>query len=337
MIPPSARHRTPTLSVVVPNYNHSRYLKAALEGHLEQSTPPCEIIVVDDGSTDDSCAIVEDVAARHPSVRLIRLGRNGGVNAAINRGLREARGDFVSVSAVDDLVSRDFAARSLQILAEHPTAGVCFSDPAETIADSGVVQALPLRLRDRPSLIRSTELEQLLKHSWFSFPGHAVLYRRDALLAAGGFDEALRWYADWFATCLLAFRHGACYVPEVLAVFRVSPGSYHARGLRLKSVQRDLVGRVVDLLHSPECGDVAGSFRRSALVPELRMRVLVWLMASPRHRGYLTPRLAARLLVRGAWWWLRPWAPGWVRPAARRVAFGWARLATGGPRAGNRR
>jgi len=333
----SRRGSMPTLSIVVPNYNHGRYLKAALEAHLEQSEPPGEVIVVDDASTDDSRVIVEDIAARHAAVRLIRMERNGGVNAAINRGLREARGDFVCFSAADDLVSGDFATRSLAILAEHPTVGICFSDPAETVGDSGVVQPLPLHLRDRPSLILPADLERLLKHSWFSFPGHAVLYRRDALLAIGGFDEALRWYADWFATCVLAFRHGACYVPEVLAVFRVSPDSYHARGVRLKAVQRDLVFRILDLLQSADCRDVAPSFRKSALVPELRARVLVWLMSSSRHRGYVTPRLAARLLVRGLWWWLRSRVPGWVRPAARRLSFGWARLASGGLRAGRYR
>jgi glycosyltransferase involved in cell wall biosynthesis len=299
-----------------------------------QSSAPCEVIVVDDASTDDSHAIVEDVAARHAAVRLIRLERNGGVNAAMNRGLRDARGDFVCFSAADDLVSPDFAARSLAILAEHPTAGVCFSDPAEMVGDSGVVQPLPLYLRDRPSLIVPAELERLLKHSWFGFPGHAVLYRRDALLAIGGFYEELQWYADWFATCMLAFRHGACYVPEVLAVFRVSPESYHARGLRVTAVQRALIFRILDLLQSAERRDIAPAFRRSALMPELRARVLVWLMSSPRHRGYLTPRLAARLLVRGIWWWLRSRVPGWVRPAARRLSFGWARVASGRLRAG---
>ena len=86
----------PELSVVVPNYNHARYLESALRAHLEQTRPPLEVIVVDDASTDDSVAIVERLARDHPRLRLIRLAKNGGVNAAINRGLREARGDYVS-------------------------------------------------------------------------------------------------------------------------------------------------------------------------------------------------------------------------------------------------
>jgi len=129
----------PTLSVVVPNYNHARYLEAALGAHLDQSAPPLEIIVVDDASTDDSSAVVKRVASKHPSVRLLRLGRNGGVIAAMNRGLLEARGDYVCFSAADDLVAQDFAAQSLEVLARHPTAGFCFSDPAVMLGDSGEI------------------------------------------------------------------------------------------------------------------------------------------------------------------------------------------------------
>lgn len=322
--------RLPTLSVVMPNYNHARYLEAALGAHLDQSASPLEIIVVDDASTDDSCAVIERVAAKHPSVRLLRLARNGGVIAAMNRGLGEARGDYVCFSAADDLVAQDFAAESLELLAQYPAAGFCFSDPAEMLGDSGVVQRLPLFLSDLPCMLSPNEIERLLKHDYFSFPGHAILYRRSALLELGGFLEELHWYADWFANCVLAFRHGACYVPQVLAFFRVSPDSYSARGLRATGVQRDLLYRMVALLASDAFCDVVRQFRSSALVPEIRARVLVWLLASPRHRGYVTPRLVIRLFVRGVWWVLKPYMPHRVRPAARRLARRWSQLSAFG-------
>jgi hypothetical protein len=92
--------------------------------------------------------------------------------------------------------------------------------------------------------------------------------------------------------------------------------------------------RVLDLLESSAFRDVARSFRVSALVPECHARVLLWLLASPRHRSYLTPRLIARLLVRLAvrvpWWVLKPYAPAWVRPAARRLARRWAQCSAFG-------
>jgi glycosyltransferase involved in cell wall biosynthesis len=317
--------RLPTLSVVMPNYNHARYLETALRAHLEQTVPPLEILVVDDGSTDDSCAVVERVAACHPSVRLVRLTRNYGVVAAMNRGLGEARGDYICFSAADDVVTRAFVERTLQCLALYPTSGLGFSDPAELVGGSGMVYRLPLLLSERPCMLSSTDIERSLKRSYFSFPGHAVVYRRAPLVALGGFIEELHWYADWFASCVLAFRHGACYVPEVLAFFRVSPDSYSARGLRRKDVQRQLVYRVLDLLESSAFRDVARQFRASALLPEFRGRVLLWLLASPRYRSYLTARLVVRLAVRGLWSVLKPRVPGWVRPAARHLARQWAR------------
>ena len=309
--------RLPTFSVVVPNYNHAHYLEAALQAHLTQKEPPLEIIVVDDASTDDSCSVIERVAAQHPSVRLVRLPRNGGVNAAINRGLQETRGDYVCFSAADDLVAKDFAARSLEILARYPSEGFCFSDPAELQADSGIVRRFPLYLSDRPCMLPPRDVERLLAHNYFSFSSNTILYRREAIVAAGGFVEDLRWYADWFANYVLAFRHGVCYVPEVLAYFRVSEGSYSAQGVRQAAVQRDLLYRMLDLLKEDSFRDVAGCFRRAAIVPEVRVRALLWLIASSRHRGYLGSRLCIRLLFNGIWLALLPYMPVVVRRMAR--------------------
>jgi glycosyltransferase involved in cell wall biosynthesis len=314
----------PTYSVVMPNFNHARYLEAALEAHLAQTVPPLEIIVVDDASTDESVAIVERMAVEHSRLRLIRLARNGGVNAAINRGLREARGDYVCVSAADDLVAASFAARSLEMLARHPTAAFCSCDPAILVADTGTVQPIPLCLSDRPCLLAPDDVARLLTHNLVSFPSNTSLYRRSALLAIGGFIEDLEWWADGFAYYVLALRYGACYVPEVLGWFRLLPDSYSARGSRDPRAQREVLYRTLDLLQTPAFQDVAHLFRASAIVTPGRLRVLAWLLASPRHRGYLTPRLAARLLFREVWSAVRPYAPDWFlwtgRRAARRLA-----------------
>jgi glycosyltransferase involved in cell wall biosynthesis len=318
--------RLPTLSVVVPNYNHGRYLEGALLRHVGQTVPPLEVIVIDDASTDDSCAIAERVAARHATVRLVRLPRNVGVNAASNRGLDEARGECICFSAADDVVRPEFASRSLGLLARHPEAAFCFSDAAETAGDSGVVEPLPLRLSEAATFLSPQRIEQLLRRNFFAFPGHTVTYRRDAIRSLGGFDEPLRWHADWFANCVLAFRHGACYVPEVLAVFRVSPQSYWQHGVRQASLQRATVQRFLELLDSPAYRDVRPAFRRSALLPELRARTLWWLLASRRDRRYLTARLGLRLTVRGAWWAVKPYMPKPVRPALRWAARRWAQL-----------
>jgi glycosyltransferase involved in cell wall biosynthesis len=310
----------PTYSVVIPNYNHGHYLESALEGHLTQRVPPREIIVVDDASTDESCTLVERASDKHSHVRLIRFQRNSGVNTAINRGLREACGDYVCVSAADDVMTPSFAAKSLELLSQYPTAGFCFSDRAQLLGDSGIVKRLPLFLSDRPCRFSPEAIARLLKINFFSFASNTILYRRDALSAIGGFNEDLRWYADWFADYVMAFRHGACYVPEVLAIYRVLPGSYSAHGVRQSETQRELIYRILDALASNPWQDVARSFRSGALMPEMSVRVLMWLLVSPRHRGYVTPRLAGRLLFGSLWSVLMPLMPDWLHQSVRWLA-----------------
>jgi glycosyltransferase involved in cell wall biosynthesis len=304
----------------MPNYNHGRYLRAALQAHLDQSQPPVEIIVVDDGSTDDSLSLVQEVAAAHPRVRPIALPVNGGVNAAMNRGLREACGDFVCFCAADDLVTKEFAARSVEVLARFPEAAFCFSDLAVMRGDSGAMEPYPFFLSDAPCMLGPADLTWLLKRHFFIFPSNTMVYRKERLLALGGFRAELAWLADWFANYVLAFRHGACYVPEVLGSFRRSEDSYSARGTRDPLAQRARFFLVLDLLASETFRDVARPFRTCGVVPELRMRMLVWLLSSPGHRRYLTPRLAARLLLRPLRAIMSPYVPARLRRAARRLA-----------------
>ena len=81
-----------TLSVILPNYNHAKFVGCALMALVAQERAPDEIIVIDDGSTDDSVAVIERLAAGAPTIRLLRNDRNIGVITTLQRGLREARG-----------------------------------------------------------------------------------------------------------------------------------------------------------------------------------------------------------------------------------------------------
>lgn len=307
----------PAVSVLMQNYNHGKYLAKAIQAHLQQTVRPLEIIVVDDCSTDDSRVVIENIALHHTCVRPIYHSVNRGVVSAMNTGLAEAKGEYVCFSAADDLVAPEFLARSLEILTKHPEAGFCFSDPAELLGDTGSTRAFPLFLSERPCYFSPQDFERLLAYNFFSFSSNAVVYRRDILVQTGGFREDLRWYTDWFLNFVLAFRHGACYVPRVLSFFRVLNNSYSTQGRRQSTTQRELLYRVLDLLETSEYRDVAPCFRRAGIVTDMRTRSLLWLLASPQHRSYLTLRLCLRLLFSGLWTVARPSTPVWLRQLAR--------------------
>ncbi|HVU25339.1 MAG TPA: glycosyltransferase family A protein [Opitutus sp.] len=126
---------TPLVSILIPSFNAGAWLHATLESALAQTWPRCEIIVVDDGSTDDSPAIARNFAAR--GVRLLTQ-RNAGQSAAFNLAMREARGDFLEFLDADDLLAPDKIERQVRLLAQHPPDTICAgawarfrSDPAE--------------------------------------------------------------------------------------------------------------------------------------------------------------------------------------------------------------
>lgn len=109
------------ISVVVPLYNHERYIEETLRSVLAQTVPAHEIIVVDDGSTDHSAALVQGMCDRHPEIRLWSK-ENGGAHSAINAGIRHATGDLIAVLNSDDVYGPGRFAAMLRALDRTPAA-----------------------------------------------------------------------------------------------------------------------------------------------------------------------------------------------------------------------
>src|SRR5260370_35423731 len=123
----------PRMSVVIPNYNHGHLIEDALAAISRQTMPPAEVVVIDDGSTDDSVARLQSLAPRMPWLRIHRHGVNRGVNAACNTGLSLVSGDFVLFSAADDRLDGKTLARASAAPPAFPTPGTTFSgQPART-------------------------------------------------------------------------------------------------------------------------------------------------------------------------------------------------------------
>lgn len=246
------------LSVVVPNYNHAGLLPRALDALLAQGVRPREILVVDDASTDGSRAVIEGYARRHDLIRPVWAERNGGVAAALNRGTALAAGRWVLHAAADDYVLPGFFEKAFAVLGRHPAAGLCRADDSYRVGDGPVVPN-PAGWGDGPGYLTPDEVADRLRHT---IPGHAAIVRRDALLRVGGIRPALRWYADWFANLAVAFRDGACHVPEPLAVRVLLPGNYSA-GAKDGPEHVAVLAEALRLLTSPEFADVAPRFRRN--------------------------------------------------------------------------
>ncbi|HXN45445.1 MAG TPA: glycosyltransferase [Bryobacteraceae bacterium] len=120
MIKPSADGLT--VSVLVANFNYGRFLGAAIESVLAQSRPVQEILVCDDGSTDDSCTVAERYAARHDRVKLLRK-TNGGQGSAFNTAFAASSGQIVCLLDSDDVLAEHKVARVVDVFAAMPEVG----------------------------------------------------------------------------------------------------------------------------------------------------------------------------------------------------------------------
>lgn len=293
-----------TVSVIIPNYNHAHFLKNAVHAYLEQTYQPLEIIIVDDGSQDNSVDIIKDMAGRHSLIRHIQLETNLGVNEAIMKGLRAARGEYVVFTAADDTVEKTFLEKSINILKQHPHAGFSFCDPSVLVSAENKSYHYPLLLSEKPTYLSPNLLLIILKRYLFTFPSNSAVFNRELLIKSGGFITTLGLGADWFACFVCAFRHGVCYIPEPLTLATVRSDSLSAQGLHDGAQQQKTFFKILDLLNSTSA-DVMLYFKNSAVVYECSWRAFFWLLSSPRYYSYFSFLLVKRLMIRGAWNYLR--------------------------------
>lgn len=212
-----------TLSVVLPNYNHAKLIGRALQALTAQEHVPDEIIVVDDGSTDDSVHVIEAFSANAPAVTLLRNDQNIGVIPTLERGLRATRGTYVYFAAADDFVLPGFFETALQRLEANPDLGLFCG---EAILTDGLTNE-PLGVRPavwprmNPGRVDPTRARRLLETSdnWI-LTGSSV-FRRESVLWAGGFDSKLGPFADGMLGRKLALKFGFFFEPKPVATWMV--------------------------------------------------------------------------------------------------------------------
>jgi glycosyltransferase involved in cell wall biosynthesis len=195
------------VSVVVPTYNSAHYVTQAVDSVLAQRRDDVEVLVIDDGSTDDTA----DVMARYgAAVRYIRQ-ENAGVAAARNHGIAESRGRYVAFLDADDTWLPRKLDLQLDVMRGRPGTSACFS--AFTVVDSNLT---PIRI----SRSATSTLEDLLLRGNVVGSICTVICDRSLLELTGGFDLALSQCADWDMWVRLATKTDFLYVDEPLVTYR---------------------------------------------------------------------------------------------------------------------
>jgi glycosyltransferase involved in cell wall biosynthesis len=242
----------PTISVVIPTFNSGSVVTQAVESALGQTSQPHEIIVVDDGSTDDTQSELRQFQQRIVSLRQ----QNAGVAAARNAGIARATGDFVAFLDADDVWHPKKLAFQIQSLQDHrPALGAVGTDtfdwPRVTMPEIAVVApASTIECIDWDSLV----VKNCLTTS-------SMLVRRDVLRKAGTFDTALQGPEDYDLWLRVAEIANVGVLPMPLTGYRNAEGSLSKHA---EKMEEGMI-RILDKLDRRDAWKGRWLLRRSAL------------------------------------------------------------------------
>lgn len=207
----------PLVSVIVPSYNHSSYLRTCIESILNQSYTNIELIVIDDGSSDDSFDILCDLNYTH-QFRLVKQ-ENRGLAATLNRGISEfATGKYISICASDDYWHADKIAKLVNFMQQNPSIPMCFSKTTFVDENGNSLDAITKSINK--NMRGGRIFKEILTQRFHFLPG---IVRADIYAEFGLYNEKI-WTEDYYLNLKVANKYEIGFIDEYLNFYRYPTG-----------------------------------------------------------------------------------------------------------------
>ena len=245
MQPNTSMELTPKVSIVIPVYNGSNYMREAIDSALNQTYQPVEVIVVNDGSRDDGKS--EQVALSYGNrIRYIPK-ENGGVATALNRGLQEMTGDYFTWLSHDDVLSLDKTQKQIELLQREKNPDLIVYSDFEVIDGQSRVIA-NFKYKEKP-----VTGKEPIGFKYALLPYNPVFFctmlvPKNCFDDLGGFDVHLRTTQDYEMCLRLAGKYRFIYMPDKTAMNRVHPEQVTFTNQKQVEETDQLMVRMLDLL-----------------------------------------------------------------------------------------
>ncbi len=224
---------TPRVSVLMGAYDNGSTLAAAMRSILDQTVADLELIVLDDGSTDDSRAVAEAVAATDPRVRVIGMDSNVGIARSLNAGIDAARAPVIAIQDADDFSAPDRLERQLALLDARPDVAVVGSRMHE-VGPAGEP------LAPRTTFAAGDVNGVLLRFN--PVPNTSAAFRRDVVLGLGGYDPRYRYAMELDLWLRVADRWTVHAIDAPLSTRRMTGVNVAARKDREQMAEVVVIG-----------------------------------------------------------------------------------------------
>lgn len=231
---------SPKVSVIIPTYNCASMIAQCLDSVLNQTFKDFEVIVIDDGSTDDTERVIAPYKNRITYIRQV----NQGAAAARNRGIKEARGDYIAFLDSDDLWFPDKLEKQILFLAQHPEYDMICGNGV--FFGGGEKDGQPVITRKRVATIKKEGLT--LKNIYLKgliYPS-TMLVKKSVLDDIGGFDSNIPVCGDRYLSLCFLLKHKAAFIDEALVKRRLHPGNISKRTERTQLQMIKTTEKLID-------------------------------------------------------------------------------------------
>lgn len=218
------------VSVIIPNYNHGRYLPERIESVLNQTFRDIEIIILDDSSTDNSKEIIEYYVKTFPEIISIYNNSNSGSPFnQWNKGAERASGEFIWIAESDDYAEPSFIERCVTILSENPNIGLAYCDSliideeksSRRLASADKVRFHKTRWMSDYINDGRDEIKKYLSLENTIYNASSVIFRKSKYLEAGMASQSMKYCGDWLMYIRVLLISDIAYINEPLNNFRI--------------------------------------------------------------------------------------------------------------------
>lgn len=208
------------ISVIIPLYNKEQSIERTIESVLNQTVAPDEVVIVDDGSTDNSLEVVSSfIRSQTPSLTIRVIHKeNGGVSSARNRGIQEAKGEYVALLDGDDLWDNEYLAEQVKMRRDFPEAALWGINFAE-VSDGNLVRKLPTALPDRYRGYVENYFKMKGRVSDL-FCSSSVVIRKEVFDEVGLFDERIKYAEDTDMWWRIIATHKVAFYDKYMVFYR---------------------------------------------------------------------------------------------------------------------
>jgi len=214
------------ITVILCCYNHSDYVARQLEAIVSQLDEIFSVVLLDDGSTDNSYAVMSKFAEYSEKIKLISNKKNQGLVSAVNRACEFIMSKHVYFASADDQITPCFFRDFNRAIDAYPNSGFYFGDFAEVTSSGSIVRRSKFLSFNDITKLSPDEFASEIAKGFRNAPGQTVVFDTSELMRIGFFDAKLGGWLDLYPQYIIGFRKGIVYLPGIYSVARIADNSW---------------------------------------------------------------------------------------------------------------